>query len=86
MRWHESLPTLIRFGSLDELVATIKADIATADRVLETSPMCEFQNAQWLRPAAIGIGEAIFEALDPRQTLADLPKFEPSYDDDDDDA
>ena len=31
------LPTLIRFGSLDELIATIKADIATADKVLETS-------------------------------------------------
>ena len=48
--------------------------------------MCEFQNAPWLRPAAIGIGEAIFEELDPRQTLADLPKFEPIYDDDDSEA
>ena len=48
--------------------------------------MCEFQNAQWLRAAAIGIGEAVFEELDPAQTIEDLPKFEPIYDDDDDDA
>ena len=56
-----------KFGSLDELLATIKADIATASRALKEEPLSYCQYVPWLREA--GGAEATFEMLDAMDTL-----------------
>ena len=56
-----------KFGSLDELVSTIKADIATASAALKEEPLSYCSYVPWLREA--GSGEASFELLDAMETL-----------------
>ena len=71
-----------KFGSFDELLNTIKADIETARTALESTPIAEAAAAPWLQQQAAATGEegAGMELLAPGELVpqAAAPASEPA--------
>jgi|TARA_B100000513_G_scaffold189964_1_gene114057 hypothetical protein len=61
-----------KFGSLDELIATIKDDISTAGAELERSPLRELAHAEFLRESARADAEACYEELHPASVFGEV--------------
>ena len=54
-----------KFGGLDELLATIRSDIATAEAALDVSPLCEVASSPLLLDALLEDQSASYELVEP---------------------
>lgn len=70
-----------KFSGIDELLATIKADIATATAELDVTPLAEARAAPFLSQAtAKGDDAAAYDLIDPAELLQPSDKSPPSTD------
>ena len=58
-----------KFGGLEELVATIRNDVASAAAELDESPLLELRSAPWLHQSPPANAAATYELLDPSELL-----------------